>query len=231
MKKIFTLLFCLFTIVMVKAQDRINENVYTFQQSSDLITNIVGWKYNADEGLWISNENFIYHKKNSYLNDKRFSKGANSIQVKSFIYNDEIKYVLILAFNGGHYIYPNIREDWVSYTEYMVFSLTKEQLDVILNPIEYKLFLLPCIVYGNYYEKRSENWIIRQIIENDKEFYESKKDIPINLSLCIYGQKISIKKWKDVVRFNFGMINDDILMENSYFEIPINEWNKLNIIN
>lgn len=215
---------------MVKAQDRINENVYTFQQSSDLITNIVGWKYNADEGQWVSNENFIYHEKKSYLNDKRISKGANSIQIKSFIYNDEIKYVLILAFNGGHYRYPNIRADWVSYTEYMVFSLTSEQINSIFNITEYMSFILPCVVYDNYYEKRSENWIIRQIIENDKEFYESEKDIPNNFSLCIYSRRISIKKWKDVVRFNYlGVSNND--MENSYFEIPISEWNKLNIIN
>ena len=231
MRKIFTLLFCFFTIIVVKAQDRVNEVPYTFERESGLVTNIVGWKYNIDEGKWLSNKNFIYHYNLPIKNYGVLAKGIDNIQVKTFVHNNEIKYVLILAYNDGHYKYPNIRKEWVSYTCYRIFSLTKEQLDVILNPIEYKSLVLPCIDVHSF-EIQNENLIIRQIIKNDKEFYEYEKDLPFNFSLCIHSLKISIKKWKDVVRFNyFGGSNDDILMEKSYFEIPINEWNKLNIIN
>jgi hypothetical protein len=218
---------------MVKAQDRINENIYTFQQSSDLITNIVGWVYN-NEGQWVSNENFICQTKDSYMNDKRFSKSANSIQVKSFIYNDEIKYVLIISFNGGHYRYPELKIEWIDYTEYMVFSLTSEQINSIFNITEYMSFILPCMTYNNYFGQKSENWVIRQIIEYEKNFYESEKNTRFSFMLSHYGQKITIKKWKDVIRFCYFEIDDskynDVLMEESYFEIPINEWDKLNII-
>ena len=213
MKNFFTLLFCFFTIIVVKAQDRVNEVPYTFEKESGLVTNIVGWEYDTYEGKWFSNEYFIYN-----------------IQIKTFVHNNEIKYVLILAYRDGHYRYPNIREGYVSYPSYYIFSLTKEQLDVILNPIEYKSLVLPFIKVKSS-RIQNENLIIRQIIDNNKNFYKSEND-NFDLGYHLFGMKIAIKKWKDVVRFDyFNIRDDDTLMENSYFEIPINEWNKLNIIN
>jgi hypothetical protein len=219
MKKILILLYILFSSSIIKAQDRNNEIQYEFENNSELITNIIGWRFNKSEGVWVHNQNFISLKSNSYLKDKRFGKSANSIQIKTYLYNKEIRYVLIISFNGGHYTYPEIHHDWVDYIEYMVFSLTKEQLDIILNPEDYTSFTLPCITYYNYWEKRSENWIIRSVIESNKSLYRTKT--------------LTIKRWKDVIRFcyfDYKSDFDDLLMKSEYFEVSINEWNKLKII-
>lgn len=215
MKKILILLYILFSSIIIKAQDRNNEIPYKFENSSDLVTDIIGWKFDNSEGIWVHNQNFISLISSPYLKYDRFSKRANSIQIKTYLYNKEIRYVLIISFNCGHYRNHN----WVDYIEYIVFSLTKEQLDIILNPEDYKSFTLPCITYDNYLAKRSENWIIRSIIEGNKSYWT---------------KILTIKRWKDVIRFCYfddNSVFNDLLMKSEYFEVSINEWNKLKIIN
>lgn len=222
MKKILFILMACFCITCVNAQDRIDEISYSFISESEIVSNITGWLYNGNEGKWIDNHNCIYYKKESYANDKRFSLGLNTVQIKSFNYNDDIKYVLIISFNGGHYRYRSIQEDWRSYTEYAVFNLTDEQYNYIVNPNEYTQFVTSCFTYDNYYEKRTDNWIIRQIISRYELKYLDK-------------YKLAIKKYKDVIRFiyaedkSYGHYDytDDITMNKRYFEIPYNEWIKL----
>lgn len=212
MKKILILLYILFSSSIINAQDRNNEVQYKFENSSDLVTDIIGWKFDNSEGIWVHNQNFISLISSPYLKYDRFSKRANSIQIKTYLYNEEIRYVLIISFNDRHYRNHNL----VDYIEYMIFSLTKEQLDIILNPEDYTLFTLPYITYNNYWAKRSENWIIRSVIENNKSSYRIKT--------------LTIKRWKDVIRFcyfDYKSDFNDLLMKSEYFEVSINEWNKL----
>ena len=207
MKKILILLCILFSSSIINAQDRNNEVQYKFKNNSDLVTNIIGWRFNNSEGIWVHNQNFISSK---------YYKSANYIQIKTYLHNEEIRYVLIISFNSGHYRYPEIHYDWIDYIEYMVFSLTKEQLDIILNPEDYKSFTLPCVTYHNRWEERRENWIIRSVIESNKSSYKTKT--------------LTIKRWKDVIRFcyfDYKSEFNDLLMESEYFEVSINEWNKL----
>lgn len=222
MKKIiFILVAVLVTTFSSYAQDRVDEITYNFISKSEIVSNITGWAYNNSEGKWIDNPNFIYGEKSSYLNDKRFSLGLNSIQIKSFNYNGVIKYVLIISFNGGHYRYPSIREDWRSYTEYSVFVLTNEQYNCITNPNDYIQFVLPCVTYDNYYDNHTDNWVIRAVIRNDEQKYNQLKN----------NHRLAIKKYKDVVRFIYAedVSYNDVTMDKRYFEIPYNEWVNLSL--
>lgn len=195
------------------AQERVNDPVLTFNKCSNKVTNIIGWFYDNKEGQWVDNPNFIHRKKEPFYNDKRFSNGANYVQIKTFINNGETYYVLIIAFNGGHYIYPNIKEDWRPYVEYNVYLLTKDEYEFIVDPSGQKSFELRMINYDEYYDKYTDNRLIREVI--------SEK---------IYAAKISITKYNDVIRFIYNYYLDEkALMKTEYFEVSVTDWNNLKI--
>lgn len=204
-------------------QDRINEPTYSFNNKSNLITNITGWRFNEGEGQWFGNANCIQGKKLDHILDKRFCKNIKFIQIKTFEKDGIINYILIIAYNGGHYRYSSIREDWKGYIEYQVYSLTKDEYETIISPNVYHDFTLPCIIYDNYYKQTTDNYVIRQIIRNNTRTYRSSCGLSIN-------------RYNDVIRFNYevgggyGILWDkDKTLEKEYFEIPITEWEKLKI--
>ena len=130
MKKIVFFVFVFLMSVFTSfGQDRINESTYSFKNKSNLITNITGWCFNKQEGQWFGNANCIRGEKVNYTHDKRFCTNIKSIQIKTFEDNGVTNYVLIIAYNGGHYTYPSIYEDWNDYIEYQVYSLTKDEYE------------------------------------------------------------------------------------------------------
>ena len=218
MKKMLFILVAVFYSFTCFAQDRVNEKIFTFNECSEQVKNITGWCFNKSEGQWVDNKNFIYAEKKTYLNDKRWSVGANFVQIKTFIHNNETKYVLIIAFNGGHYRYPSIKSDWKSYIEYNVYVLNKCEYEEIISPNEHKIFKLPRITYDDYFDKNTDNKIIRAVLDN-----------------TIFTGEISITRYKDVIRFTYyHNVNNYFwtekrLMETEYFEVDITEWDKLKI--
>lgn len=223
MKKIiFILVALLATTFTSYAQDRVNGVNYNFNSYSKQVTNIVGWCFNYNEEKWIDNSNFIFlEKKPSYYNDKRLSCGVNSVQVRTFQYNEKLHYVLIISFNSGRYRYPSIQEDWYDFVEYKVYHLTKEEYDFIVNPTEYRCFDIPCVKYHNYYGDYNNNRVIREVIANNK--------------YSMGG--FAITKYKNVIRFIYRNTHNDYdwdtnkLMWVKYFEVSVDEWNKLKINN
>jgi hypothetical protein len=202
-------------------QDRIDETSYCFNKNSNKITNIIGWSFNENEGKWVSNPNFINSEKK--WNDKRFSTGCNSIQISSFIENGVTNYVLIVSYNGGHYTYPSIHSDWNNYIEYKVFLLSKERYELITNINDETSFCVPCITYNNWYDKKTENYIIRQILSALKSYRKG---------FTSFMGEFMVMRYKDVIRFMYD--NDNVYRQyehkkNNYFEISIEEWDKLKI--
>lgn len=224
MKKIVFFVFAVLASVFTSfGQDRIDEVSYSFNSESNLITNITGWCFNEQEGQWFGNANCIRGEKMDYKLDKRFCTNIESIQIKTFENNGVTNYVLIIAYNGGHYRYPSIREDWRNYVEYQAYGLTKDEYETIISPNAYHDFTLPCITYDNWYKQKTDNYVIREIIRNKTKGTYS--------SLC----GLSIKRYNDVIRFNYQVSAYSILwngrktLEKEYFEIPITEWEKLKI--
>lgn len=235
MKNILVIVIAVFSTIFTSyAQDRINECIYSFNFCSEKITNIIGWSYNKNEGQWVDNANNISNRKLSFKPDKRFCTGINSIQIKTFEHNNTINYVLIVEYNGGHYSYPSLELDWNNYVEYQVFSLSEEDYNIITSPNEYQTFTLPCIVYDNWCDKKTDNYIIRKVIDNNNYILTNGFDYILSSS-----NGLSIKRYKDVIRFNYQVNKYKTLweyndrgcktLEQSYFEISITEWDKLKI--
>lgn len=244
MKKIVLFAFVILMSVFTSfGQDRINEPTYSFKNKSNLITNITGWCFDELEGQWFGNANCIRGEKMVYRLDKRFCKNIKSIQIKTFENNGVTNYALIIAYNGGHYRYPSIYEDWRGYIEYQVYSLTKDEYETIISPNVYHDFTLPCITYNNYYNQKTDNYVIREIIRNNINIKTEQKTDNYVISeifkpeetYSLYLDGLSIKRYNDVIRFNYqtdettGGWNMVKSLEKRYFEIPITEWEKLKI--
>lgn len=231
MKKIVFFVFAILASVFTSfGQDRIDEVSYSFNNESKLINNITGWCFNKQEGKWFGNANCIRGEKLDYIPCKRICANIKSIQIKTFEDNGVTNYVLIIAYKGGHYRYPSIREDWRDYIEYQVYSLTKDEYETIISPNVYHDFTLPCITYDNYYEQTTDNYVIREIIRNNINI-KTKGTRSILSNLC----GLSIKRYNDVIRFNYQVEGYELLwdrvksLEKEYFEIPFTEWEKLKI--
>ena len=199
MKRLLLLLALCLSIININAQDRINSKPFEFHYSGPKIINIDSWQYNESEGEW-DRENHV-----------------NFIQMKLFDYYGTSNYVLLISAPGGHYRYPNIRQDFISYPELTAFLLTKEQYNKIINVSEqrYNIELSKNVTYNKYYHNVSDNSIIRNL-----------KGLSHNLSNA-YRHTLSIEKYKDVIRFVIGY--DKSPLFHYYHEVSIKEWEKLKV--
>lgn len=208
-KIVFFTFIILMSVFTSFGQERIDDPTYSFNNESNLITNITGWCFDEQEGKWVGNANYISCE----------NKKIKYIQIKTFENNGVTNYVLIIAYNGVHNRLSFIREDWRDYIVYQVYSLTKDEYETIISPNDYHDFTLPCIKYDNYYKQRTDNNLIRQITKGTYSI--------------LYG--LPIKRYNDVIRFNYQVSEYESLrdewktLEKEYFEIPITEWEKLKI--
>ncbi len=210
MKKIVFFVFAVLASVFTSfGQERIDDPTYSFNNESNLITNITGWCFDEQEGKWVGNANYISCE----------NKKIKYIQIKTFEKDGIINYVLIIAYNGDHNRPLFIREDWKDYIVYQVYSLTKDKYKTIISPNAYHYLTLPCITYNNCDKQRTDNNLIRQITKGTHSI--------------LYG--LSIKRYNDVIRFNYqvskyeSLLDEWKTLEKEYFEIPITEWEKLKI--
>lgn len=210
MKKIVFFVFAVLASVFTSfGQDRIDDPTYSFNNESNLITNITGWFFDEQEGKWVWDANYISCE----------DKNIKSIKIKTFENNGVTNYALIIAYNGDSYIIKKRN------IEYQVYSLTKDEYETIISPNSYHVFTLPCITYNNCDKQRTDNNVIRQIICNNINM--EKNDLHI--------YELSIKRYNDVIRFNYQVREYESLwdkrktLEKEYFETPITEWEKLKI--
>ena len=216
MKKFISIIVVLFTIVIGYSQERVNAPIYKFNNSSDILKNIMGWCFNDISGQWCDNKNFIYPSKLYSEPESEIShNNVNHIQLKSFEYNNKIHYVMIIYFKSGHYKYPHIKRDWIDYNKYNVYYFTEDEYNIITQPNEYNCLELS---YISHYQKYEDNELINIILKD------------INYKYSVKGIFV-ITRYKDVIRFNYGRIwsDDKRHMKYEYFEVPIVEWNKLKI--
>lgn len=230
------------TSFTVCGQDRVNGEVYSFSEKSNVATEFVGWYYNRKTEQWVGNNNCIaYEEMHFNGNEVRGNKYRNiqGVQAKTFEYNGDVFYVLDVFRNGGVYKYPSIREDWIPMKEHDYFILTKSQYESIVEPSDDVLEVYSACV--ETIESR-ENQIIRELIRYKDKFNSSDDDFLKKM----YGKQLVIKKYNDSVRF---LVNDsygewlalagwssDIIgweplntLSKVYFETTIDEWEKIKL--
>jgi len=115
MKKLLVTLTLLVSVFSSNAQDRVNRAKITFEQSSEVLTNSIGWRYNEILGEWVDYNNVI-DKDKEYKEKYKSLQGAyqmsnssykfNSIQIKTVKYNGAYYYILLHNKWTGRYKYP-----------------------------------------------------------------------------------------------------------------------------
>lgn len=218
MKKIIVLLFVIVFATSLTAQERVNRERKSFEMSSEKITSATGWAYNETRGEWIDTRNRIclsdmfscsYSRCNSF----------NYIQVRTITF-DKLYYVIIFDETHGAYRYPRIMEEWYEYKAIRAIVIDETNFHKLMNP-------------GND---------VTEIIGfNPSPIYDihTTEDLIIYINNIMASQtkrsttKIAIYQTQDnkYIRFyKASCINctcETERISNQYFELPVDEWHKL----
>ncbi|MCR4816406.1 MAG: hypothetical protein K5842_04395 [Bacteroidales bacterium] len=212
---------------LLNAQERVNREKIHFTNQSEVLLNATGWAYNETLGEWIDYENVISHNidyqtigPTPYM--KSHLPNFNSIQVKAITYNG-VEYVcLIVNVWKGYYEYPEIMEDWQTYTANVYYFLSKAEYNKLFNLTnkitEIKGWSETRVDSDSYPE---EDFVISKLIKSQQNSSNSWH----------YEPKTFLKVYKATdgnIRFLFKTISE-YSIEKNYFETTENNWCKLKI--
>ena len=205
MRKFFIL--CLMAFVMcvnANAQERVNGDKYSFNNSTSNIQQITQWSYNDRTEEWRGNNNC-----------------STTLSIKTFIYNNETHYVLCLQYLTGAYKYPSIKEGWHSWVEYHYVLISENDYKIITNSNEgFYTFKF----YGeDTRNKDDENRIIREtlISQNEKSWLDE-----LEISIFFYKDVVRFNTSK---YYLWEYSNEVKELKNHYYEVSKVEWSKLTI--
>lgn len=214
------------------AQQREQNNELSFLNTSDTITNIMGWCHHEQRNKWIGRPNQIDDDDRDVTNRivSGFNQNCIHLTISKCFFEGKPYYFLFVYSLIGHYEYPYLEEGYFGRYEYSVFVLNSKEYFKLCNPTER-------IVTLNISEIGIDNVIGNNDISNviSRGIHYKKKKLG--------KQKFTFKrdigdKGEEVVRFNFstnkphtGMLtiyqkyweNLKIL----YFETTIEDWHKL----
>ena len=225
MKRLITLITIAFAALILSSniygQDRVNRVKLNFLEEGTKLTTFTGWGYDNEAGEWIDCQNFIENQKKyrSWTSASFVSHNDNniiSLQFKTVKYNDIIYHILVWEKWDGHYIYPEILEEWRYYKvkKFMIFSEDEmNKLHNLTNDV-YKLEV-PTITKGH------DNSNIE-----DVDVIQTGLNKILEDTILSRFMKETIKIYKATdgsIRFAFGYKN----IEKAYFEITEKEYNSL----
>jgi hypothetical protein len=211
MKKIIFILVSVFAIIFTSyAQDRVNGEIFFFNNKSKKISNFVLCEFNEKTLQW----------------NERDTKSTIKLEMKSFVYDGTLWYSLHITFLSGYYRYPYIKVDYETYKKHYYAILTKSEYDAIINVNDYQCYEFYCYNWCS----KDENVIIREMIN---EYKENNKHSPNKVGFAL-------KKHNNVIRFFFtelysGWFTYDRVSENyrklniAYYETSVDKWSKLKI--
>ena len=226
MKKLFILgtSLCIFGMIAY-GQERVNREKIHFTNQSEVLLNATGWAYNETIGEWIGYENVIYHNKEYQTSGptiymKSHLPNFNSIQAKAITYNG-IEYVCLIVNQWrGYYEYPEIREDWQTYTVNVYYFLSKEEYN--------KLFKLTNKI------TEIKGWsdsYVESVTYSEEDFVVSKIKSQQNSKSSLYKPYTFLRVYKATdgnIRFLFKTLSE-YPIENNYFETTEDNWYNLEI--
>lgn len=211
---IISIIIFSFTTFTVCGQDRVNRTKLSFQKESTKLTSVTGWGYDNEAGEWIDCQNFIECQKKykSYTSPSWVSHNDNniiSLQFKTVEYNNNIFHILVWEKWDGHYLYPEIYEDWRYYTvkKFMVF--TEDDMNKLHN-LTNDVYVLKIYTIT----KGSNNSNIEDVDVIQSGLIRMNDYTWMNETIKIY------KATDGSIRFAFGYKN----IERAYFEITEKEY-------
>lgn len=177
----------------------------------------------------------------------RWEKGSNGVWneykpkiLKTWVhevsYKDHDYYGLFMYFPDGHYRYPNVRVDWISYKSMAIFIFEKEHL-MQLRELDYESIVSLTIPLT----KRLTVTLAKETVDSSlsssitREFL---KDSSIDYELEIHIVKLKGSGNEDVIRFVFrdfpgGILGSvsgiraakvDMLVDGPYFEASLEDF-------
>lgn len=142
MKKVFLLAILAIASFSSNGQDRVNRTKLSFNQSSQIFNDAIGWSYNSILGEWIDYKNVVssdnsYKEKYKSLQGKYLMSNSsfkfNSLQIRTIIFNDVKYYILVHDAWVGRYKYPSIRQDWIEYKKVTGFIFDESEYENFKN--------------------------------------------------------------------------------------------------
>lgn len=147
-------------------QERTNREKLSFDTTSAVMSEAIGWAYNETTGEWVDYKNVIsdrkeYKDKYKSLQGEymmsRIKQSFLSMQSKTLTYKDTTYYILIVEKWSGAYKYPSIKEDWYTFKKTIGYIFTKNEYEKLLKIdglVEAKSF--SAVSMGSGYENYDE---------------------------------------------------------------------------
>jgi hypothetical protein len=174
MKKTLLLIIASILLLSASAQERINESKKTFLETSDILTNAIGWSYNKSKGEWFDNKNVIFYKKIESIYEYHASHTEQNfinIQVKKINSNGNVFYALFIKQWTGRWKYPSIRQDWEYNIRDKIYLFDEKEYKKIKNiKGEVDLISYYEIYFFEDVDRLTDNEIINKInVETQKQ--------------------------------------------------------------
>ncbi len=236
MKRIIILsLMALFPLLAV-AQDRGNSIPEQLSYKSQEIRRALFWEKDSETGRWISRPS----KNAPWLGD-----GIHADNFKSIFIGEYRGYrYLFLDFLEGRYQYPTLGVDWGYYGKIYQALITDDDYESLRNIAQGGGVTITSRFHYSIFKNRADysfptllglTEVLRSVVKMEFEELAEKygesfavrnqeKDyLPIEI---ITAQR-TVSSNADVVRFRIYPKASQWLMENSYFEVPYSEFQKL----
>ena len=112
-KSLLTTLAIFATTILAIGQSRNAPTIANIIEKSEKLTQATGWCQNSSTQEWVSNPNCLYESEcKSYWIDH--TENFLWIQIWKLELDGQTYIALVSEVLGGHYKYPNIKEDWQS---------------------------------------------------------------------------------------------------------------------
>jgi hypothetical protein len=217
MKQIYLVAIVLSLFFSVKSQDRVNKSPIVWDAKSQPLTTSVGWILNDKTGKWVSSPNLIKEE----FWDIDYSQQFNSIQFRTFKYNEKNYYTLIVKKVGVYWDYPTIGRGHHTFPQHCVYILTEDEFNKIKTLDSVCILKMQLANSSEYYDvvykkQNPESFITGALRQNLEK---------TGIDYGFYNMKIIKTKsnGKYVYRFLLptnSYISENIDLSSKYFEIP-----------
>jgi hypothetical protein len=231
MKKLLLILIVLVFTNLVFGQDRVNRPKLSFEGTSEILSTSVGWHYNKTLGEWIDYPNVI-SKDDSYKTRFKSLAGPylmskslytfNTLQVKSFTFNNTKYYALIVDKWSGRYRYPTIEEDWIQFKNIDCYILTESEYSKLQNyeKVTFITYVPMNLEFEGYSETKLLDLIQTKLLSYNGSNPSSIKDL-------MYITKTSEDKIRFLTPHYYFTSREEVDFNNIYFETDKDSFDKL----
>lgn len=152
------------------------------------------------------------------------------LESKSYIYKNDTIFLIKMPYYFGYYRYPNIKKDWISSNDTMVYIFKSSEFYKLSN-ISETVYSIYCIsgIGGNSDLDYIRNYIYKSILLIKDIEKLIKQPIPVNYVplVTLYNSSFLVKKYKNMVRFYPSRASKTTDIEKAYYETSFENFNNL----